>query len=67
MRLAKLRLCLTVLADVGLITLEVLPTPALCGTELYRLRLCQVSGKVNLEGAPRYKLIKKQQKKEPRE
>ena len=66
MRMAMLKLCITILADVGLISVEYLPNPALCGTELYKLRICQVSGKVNLEGAPRYKLIKKQMKKEPR-
>ncbi|MBR2459770.1 MAG: single-stranded-DNA-specific exonuclease RecJ [Clostridia bacterium] len=65
MRMAKLKLCLTVLSDVGLISLELLPNPALCGTELYKIHLCQVNGKVNLEGAPRYKAIKSRLKKTP--
>lgn len=64
MRMSKIKICLLVLSEVGLINIETLPSYALSGTELYKLKLCQVSGKVNLEGAPRYKAIKKLLKKQ---
>lgn len=64
MRMAKIKLCVRIFADVGLISFEALPTVALSGTELYRIRIKQVDGKVNLEGAPRFKQIKKQLKRE---
>lgn len=63
LRMSKIRICLLIFADVGLISMENIPDGALSGTELYRIRICQVSGKVNLEGAPRYKLLKKQLKR----
>lgn len=63
LRMSKIKICLLILSDVGLIELETLPTLAMCGTELYRIHLCQVNGKVNLEGVPRYKAIKKLMKK----
>lgn len=64
MRMSKIKLCVRILADVGLISFEILPSPALSGTELYKIRIKQVDGKVNLEGAPRFKQIKKQLKRE---
>lgn len=64
MRMSKIKLCVRIFADVGLISFEALPTAALSGTELYRIRIKQVDGKVNLEGAPRFKQIKKQLKRE---
>ena len=64
MRMSKIKLCVRIFADVGLISFEELPNAALSGTELYRIRVKQVDGKVNLEGAPRFKQIKKQLKRE---
>lgn len=64
LRMAKIKLCVRIFADVGLISFETLPTAALSGTELYRIRIKQIDGKVNLEGAPRFKQIKKQLKRE---
>ncbi len=66
MRMSKIKLCVRIFADVGLIAFETLPTVALSGTELYRIRIKQVDGKVNLEGTPRFKQIKKQLKRESR-
>lgn len=63
LRMSKIRICLLVFADVGLMSMQNVPDGAISGTELYRIRICQVSGKVNLEGAPRYKALKKQLKR----
>ena len=60
MRAAKLRLSLSVLADVGLISLEALPTVTLSGTENYKISVARSTEKVNLFGVPRYKNLKKQ-------
>ena len=60
MRAAKLKLSLNVLADVGLISLEVLPSCTLSGTENYKIAVARSTEKVNLFGVPRYKNLKKQ-------
>jgi len=64
MRMSKIKFCVRIFADVGLISFEMLPTLALSGTELYKIRIKQVDSKVNLEGTPRFKQIKKQLKRE---
>ena len=64
MRMSKIRFCIQILADVGLISCETLSAASLTGTEIYTVKVNQVSGKVNLEGAPRFKQIKKQLKRE---
>lgn len=60
MRAAKLKLALLTLKDVGLITLDVLPSFSLSGTENYRISVAKTTEKVNLFGVPRYKNFKKQ-------
>ncbi len=58
MRGAKLKLSLEILADVGLISFSVLPSPAFSGAELYRITAEKTTEKVNLFGTPRYKRVK---------
>ena len=60
MRAAKIKLALCILADVGLITLETLPSLSLSGTENYKISVSRTTEKVNLFGVPRYKNLKKQ-------
>lgn len=60
MRAAKLKLSLCILADVGLITLEILPSVSLSGSENYKISVARTTEKVNLFGVPRYKNLKKQ-------
>ena len=60
MRAAKLKLSLSVLSDVGLISLETLPSVSLSGTENYKISVSRTTEKVNLFGVPRYKNLKKQ-------
>lgn len=61
MRAAKLKLALEILSDVGLISLETLPSVSLSGTENYKIAVARTTEKVNLFGVPRYKNLKKQQ------
>ncbi len=60
MRAAKLKLSLLTLSDVGLISLETLPSASLSGTENYKISVARTTEKVNLFGVPRYKNLKKQ-------
>lgn len=60
MRAAKLKFSLLILADVGLISLETLPSVSLSGTENYKISVARTTEKVNLFGVPRYKNLKKQ-------
>ena len=60
MRAAKLKLSLLILSDVGLISLETLPSVSLSGTENYKISVARTTEKVNLFGVPRYKNLKKQ-------
>ncbi len=63
MRPAKIKLMLSIFADVGLIKLEDAETNAVSGSELYRIALMHSTGKVNLFGTPRYKTMKSQEKR----
>ncbi len=60
MRAAKLKFSLLILSDVGLISLETLPSVSLSGTENYKISVARTTEKVNLFGVPRYKNLKKQ-------
>jgi single-stranded-DNA-specific exonuclease len=57
-RPAKLKLALSVLADVGIIFLEKQGVMSLSGSELYRMGCQKTTDKVNLFGTPRYKAVK---------
>ena len=62
-RAAKLKLALEILNDVGLVSLETLPSLSLTGTENYRISVAKTMEKVNLFGTPRYKSLKNRMQK----